>query len=55
MNLARFLSFDIFGVTGWVVLMTVAGYEPGGAGFAESAAAQRGGPRASSAKLHFRR
>jgi membrane-associated protein len=26
MNLARFLSFDIFGVTGWVVLMTMAGY-----------------------------
>jgi len=30
MNLARFLSFDIFGVTGWVVLMTVLGYKLGG-------------------------
>ena len=27
MNLARFLSFDIFGVTGWVVMMTMLGYE----------------------------
>ena len=33
MNLARFLSFDIFGVTGWVVMMTMAGYELGGVGF----------------------
>jgi membrane-associated protein len=33
MNLVRFLSFDIFGVTGWVVLMTVAGYELGGVSF----------------------
>jgi membrane-associated protein len=33
MNLARFLSFDIFGVTGWVVLMTVAGYELGAVNF----------------------
>jgi membrane-associated protein len=33
MNLARFLSFDIFGVTGWVVLMTVAGYELGAVSF----------------------
>ena len=33
MNLARFLSFDIFGVTGWVVLMTMLGYELGGVGF----------------------
>jgi membrane-associated protein len=29
MNLVRFLSFDIFGVTGWVILMTMAGYELG--------------------------
>jgi membrane-associated protein len=29
MNLARFLSFDIFGVTGWVVMMTMAGYALG--------------------------
>ena len=29
MNLARFLSFDIFGVTGWVILMTMAGYALG--------------------------
>jgi membrane-associated protein len=33
MNLARFLSFDIFGVTGWVILMTMAGYELGGVNF----------------------
>src|ERR1700691_332677 len=33
MNLVRFLSFDIFGVTGWVVMMTMAGYELGGVGF----------------------
>jgi membrane-associated protein len=33
MNLARFLSFDIFGVTGWVVMMTMAGYELGGFSF----------------------
>lgn len=33
MNLARFLSFDIFGVTGWVILMTMAGYELGGIAF----------------------
>ena len=32
MNLVRFLSFDVFGVTGWVVLMTMAGYELGGVG-----------------------
>ena len=30
MNLARFVSFDIFGVSGWVVLMTLAGYKLGG-------------------------
>jgi len=29
MNLARFLSFDVFGVTGWVVLMTMLGYKLG--------------------------
>jgi membrane-associated protein len=29
MNLVRFLSFDIFGVTGWVVLMTMLGYTLG--------------------------
>ncbi len=33
MNLARFLSFDIFGITGWVVMMTMAGYELGGVSF----------------------
>jgi len=33
MNLVRFISFDIFGVTGWVVLMTMAGYELGGVTF----------------------
>jgi membrane-associated protein len=33
MNLARFLSYDIFGVTGWVILMTMAGYELGGVSF----------------------
>ena len=33
MNLVRFISFDIFGVTGWVVLMTMAGYKLGGVGF----------------------
>jgi membrane-associated protein len=33
MNLVRFLSFDVFGVTGWVVLMTLMGYELGGVGF----------------------
>src|SRR5271165_1944540 len=30
MNLARFLSFDVFGVTGWVLLMTLLGYKLGG-------------------------
>jgi membrane-associated protein len=29
MNLVRFLSFDIFGVTGWVVMMTMLGYSLG--------------------------
>src|SRR5579871_904652 len=33
MNLARFLSYDIFGVAGWVVLMTLAGYKLGGVAF----------------------
>ena len=33
MNLVRFLSFDIFGVTGWVVLMTLLGYKLGGVSF----------------------
>lgn len=30
MNLVRFLSFDVFGVTGWVFLMTMLGYTMGG-------------------------
>ena len=33
MNLARFLSYDIFGVTGWVVTMTLLGYKLGSVGF----------------------
>jgi len=33
MNLARFLSYDIFGVTGWVVMMTMLGYSLGNVGF----------------------
>jgi membrane-associated protein len=33
MNLGRFLSYDIFGVTGWVVMMTMLGYKLGGVGF----------------------
>ncbi|MGA2588698.1 MAG: VTT domain-containing protein [Bryobacteraceae bacterium] len=33
MNLMRFISFDVFGVTGWVFLMTMLGYELGGVGF----------------------
>ena len=33
MNLGRFLSYDIFGVTGWVVMMTMLGYKLGGIGF----------------------
>ncbi|HTT63103.1 MAG TPA: VTT domain-containing protein [Bryobacteraceae bacterium] len=32
MNLVRFLSFDIFGITGWVLLMTMLGYKLGGVG-----------------------
>jgi len=30
MNLVRFVSFDVFGVTGWVLLMTMLGYTLGG-------------------------
>ena len=33
MNLVRFLCFDVFGVTGWVVFMTLVGYKFGGVGF----------------------
>ncbi|MGO4885166.1 MAG: VTT domain-containing protein [Bryobacteraceae bacterium] len=33
MNLARFLSYDIFGVSGWVAMMTLLGYKLGGVGF----------------------
>ncbi len=33
MNLARFLSYDIFGVAGWVLLMTMMGYTLGGVAF----------------------
>jgi membrane-associated protein len=33
MNLVRFLSFDVFGVTGWVLLMTMLGYKLGGVPF----------------------
>lgn len=33
MNLARFVAFDIFGVTGWVFCMTMLGYTLGGIGF----------------------
>jgi membrane-associated protein len=33
MNLVRFISFDVFGVTGWVFLMTMAGYTRGGVPF----------------------
>lgn len=33
MNLVRFLSFDVFGVTGWVFLMTMLGYQFGGVPF----------------------
>jgi len=33
MNLVRFISFDVFGVTGWVILMTMLGYELGGVSF----------------------
>ena len=33
MNLVRFISFDVFGVCGWVVLMTMLGYTLGGVTF----------------------
>jgi len=33
MNLVRFISFDVFGVVGWVVLMTMLGYKLGGVAF----------------------
>lgn len=33
MNLVRFLSYDIFGVAGWVLLMTMMGYTLGGVTF----------------------
>jgi len=33
MNLARFISFDVCGVAGWVFLMTMLGYELGGVPF----------------------
>jgi len=33
MNLVRFLSYDIFGVAGWVLLMTMMGYTLGGVAF----------------------
>ena len=33
MNLVRFLSFDVCGVTGWVLLMTMLGYKLGGISF----------------------
>ena len=33
MNLVRFVSFDIFGVTGWVALMTILGYKLGRVSF----------------------
>jgi membrane-associated protein len=33
MNLVRFISFDVFGVTGWVILMTMLGYKLGGVRF----------------------
>jgi len=33
MNLVRFISFDIFGVAGWVFLMTMLGYTLGGVEF----------------------
>jgi len=33
MNLVRFISFDVFGVTGWVLLMTLLGYKLGGVSF----------------------
>jgi len=33
MNLVRFVSFDVFGVTGWVILMTMLGYKLGSIAF----------------------
>ena len=33
MNLVRFVSFDVFGVSGWVMLMTMLGYKLGGVAF----------------------
>jgi len=30
MNLARFISYDVFGVTGWVFVVTMLGYKLGG-------------------------
>jgi membrane-associated protein len=33
MNLARFIGYDVFGVTGWVLLMTLLGYKLGGVAF----------------------
>jgi membrane-associated protein len=33
MNLVRFISFDVFGVAGWVLMMTMLGYTLGGVTF----------------------
>jgi membrane-associated protein len=33
MNFARFISYDLFGVTGWVFLLTMLGYKLGGVSF----------------------
>jgi membrane-associated protein len=33
MNLVRFISYDVFGVAGWVLLMTMLGYKLGGVPF----------------------
>jgi membrane-associated protein len=33
MNFARFISYDLFGVTGWVFLLTMLGYRLGGVSF----------------------
>ena len=33
MNFVRFISFDVFGVTGWVFMMTMLGYKLGGVSF----------------------
>jgi len=35
MNLARFVGFDIFGVSGWVLLMTMLGYKLGRLSFVQ--------------------